>query len=296
MDIYDLQLLQLLLSEQSISRVANMMNLSQPAVTIRLGKMRDRFKDELLIRDGNNMILTNKAKSLIRPLQSILDDLDYLLPSETFNPKTNASTFNLYVSDTFSSLALSPILKKINQSNPDHIINVLMFPALYQIQRNFDFTHADLIIGILNNIDSFLAEELLEDSLIIGYRNYPLPQSLDYETYTNIPHIVFGFEDEQNKFLDYLTRPDPRNIYARVTSLSAALEIMDDQCIIVTSNSIAKTFNLNTFPLPFKTNPIKLCAFYPQRLKYDAKNKWLRQLCKEVTQKEMQKLLRNKNS
>ncbi|WP_440652036.1 LysR family transcriptional regulator [Cysteiniphilum sp. 19S12-1] len=169
MDIYDLQLLQLLLSEQSISRVANVMNLSQPAVTIRLGKMRDRFKDELLIRDGNQMVLTNKAKSLITPLQNILDDIDYLLPSEAFSPAKNASTFNLYVSEHFSYLALRPILQQISQSNPNHIINVRTFPVLYQIQQNFDFSHADLVIGILNNLDSFIGDNILEDTLVIAY-------------------------------------------------------------------------------------------------------------------------------
>ncbi|WP_192485282.1 MULTISPECIES: LysR family transcriptional regulator [Cysteiniphilum] len=291
MDISDLQILQLLLSEQSISRVANVMNLSQPAVTIRLGKMRDRFKDELLIRDGNNMLLTNKAKSLIKPLQNILDDIDYLIPAEEFIPEKTAATFKLYVSEHFSYLGLTSLLQQINKTNPNHIINVRTFPVIYQIQQKFDFTHADLVVGILNNLDSFNAELLFEDSLVIGYRNYPLPEKLDYDTYINLPHMLFSFDDDHNKFLHYLTRPDPRNIYSRVSTLSAALEIMDDQCIIVTANSLAKRFNLNTAPLPFETKPVMLQAFYPQRLKYDAKNKWLRQLCKEITQQETQRIL-----
>ena len=55
MDIKDYIVLQTLITERSISKTAKLINMSQPAVTLRLNKMRNELKDQILVRNGHNM-------------------------------------------------------------------------------------------------------------------------------------------------------------------------------------------------------------------------------------------------
>ena len=58
-------------------------------------------------------------------------------------------------------------------------------------------------------------------------------------------------------------------------------QLLKDRYVITITRIFADFVGLNYVKLPFKTNKIAMTIAYPERLEHNAKNKWLRTLCKE---------------
>src|SRR5215831_9721072 len=99
----DLNLLlafQVLLEERNVTRAARRLNISQPAMSAALSRLREYFQDDILTVQGKQMHPTAQAESLAGPVRKFLADLDALLTrSAAFDPSTTQRTFRLVASD-----------------------------------------------------------------------------------------------------------------------------------------------------------------------------------------------------
>ena len=84
--------LDMLLREQSVSRAAQRMSISQSAMSHSLARLREALGDPLLVREGRTMKLTPLAEQLQKPLQNTLISLDHLLRDVgLFDPATSTT-------------------------------------------------------------------------------------------------------------------------------------------------------------------------------------------------------------
>lgn len=89
-----------LLREQSVTRAAARMGLSQPALSTSLGRLRRHFDDELLTRVGNTYQLTPLAVALQRRTVLALAGVERVFASQAvFDPATSRRTFTVLASD-----------------------------------------------------------------------------------------------------------------------------------------------------------------------------------------------------
>jgi LysR family nod box-dependent transcriptional activator len=79
LDLNQLVVLDALLREHSVSKAARRLNLSQPAVSSALGRLREYFNDEILIVQGKNMVPTPHAQNLAPLVAQILADIEALI-------------------------------------------------------------------------------------------------------------------------------------------------------------------------------------------------------------------------
>ena len=85
-----------LIKHQNVSKAANALGLSQPTVSIALKKLREVFKDPLLIRSNGRMTPTIRALSLEPEIQEIIHKVDALNKSEvSFEPATSEAKFSI---------------------------------------------------------------------------------------------------------------------------------------------------------------------------------------------------------
>jgi DNA-binding transcriptional LysR family regulator len=98
-----------LAEERNVSRAAQRLLLSQPAVSRALQRLRETFHDDLLIRTGSGYEPTPKGERLLRELSTTLPRLDRLLSGDEFDPNTEETTFRVAVTD-HASHVLSPII------------------------------------------------------------------------------------------------------------------------------------------------------------------------------------------
>lgn len=109
-DLNLLVVLDTLLAEQSVSKTAKRLGLSQPATSAALGRLRVALSDPILVREGARMMPTPRAQALAKPLREILSSLEKtLIAPSRFDPKTAQRTFKVATND-YCSFAIVPLL------------------------------------------------------------------------------------------------------------------------------------------------------------------------------------------
>ncbi len=93
LDLNLLRTLDVLLSENNVTRAAQRLNLSQPSVSIQLARLREMFADPLLMPGPRGMQPTARADELRQPLRAALAALEQAVaPVAPFNPAAAAET------------------------------------------------------------------------------------------------------------------------------------------------------------------------------------------------------------
>jgi LysR family nod box-dependent transcriptional activator len=125
LDLNLLVVLNALLTERSISRAAEKIYLSQPATSNALARLREYFKDELLVSSGRQLLLTPRAKELIEPVREVLMRIDTTIAAQPlFDPATETRTFTLLVSDYTTAVLVPSLLEALYREAPGLRINL----------------------------------------------------------------------------------------------------------------------------------------------------------------------------
>ncbi|MGR3806719.1 LysR family transcriptional regulator [Pasteurella testudinis] len=95
LDLNLLKALNALLQERNVTRAAERLALTQPAVSAMLNRLRHRFNDPLFVRAGHGMMPTDRALALAAPVQRILGDIAVLVQPAEFNPAELDLTFKI---------------------------------------------------------------------------------------------------------------------------------------------------------------------------------------------------------
>jgi len=145
LDLNLLVTLEVLLVECNLTRAAERLNLGQPAISNALAKLREHFDDELLTRQGREMMRTVFAQQLIKPLQDTLQQIKGVAMARPgFDPSTAALTFKIVASDFISIVLLGPLILQVERSAPHVRIEIL--PLTDDSIGKFSRGEADAII------------------------------------------------------------------------------------------------------------------------------------------------------
>lgn len=118
-DLNLLVVLDALLKEKSVTRAAERLNMSQPAMSAALGRLRQYLNDEVLVLHGRKMVPTAHARSMAPMVAQALSDIDALITASTvFDPGSSLRRFRICASDYVTVVLLSPLLAKLEQSAP----------------------------------------------------------------------------------------------------------------------------------------------------------------------------------
>jgi DNA-binding transcriptional LysR family regulator len=117
-------------SEGSVTRASQQLHLTQPAISHALNRLRQMFDDPLFVRQGQTMVSTPLARSIIEPVRQALRGLEMTLTDNgNFDPAQAVKLFNLALRDVLESTVLPPLLERITQQAPE--INL----AAIQVER-----------------------------------------------------------------------------------------------------------------------------------------------------------------
>ncbi|HQS68392.1 MAG: LysR family transcriptional regulator [Novosphingobium sp. 28-62-57] len=108
-----------LMETRSVSRAAEKLHLSQPAMSAALGRLREYFGDDLLVLTGKRMLPTAYAETLVPMVQETLRQVDALITTSTvFDPATSQRTFRLIASDYITAAVIAPLSRRLSQEAP----------------------------------------------------------------------------------------------------------------------------------------------------------------------------------
>jgi DNA-binding transcriptional LysR family regulator len=155
-----------LLEERNLTRAGEKTNLSQPAMSSALARLRRHFDDELLVRDGRRYELTPLAEKLLPDVRDALRQVERTLEARTeFNPATSTRTFSLVMSDYTVTVLVDPLLRRAHELAPGVGLTVHPLPPDLEESDRGMLQH-DLVIGPLGFTFPGESEEIFRDRYV----------------------------------------------------------------------------------------------------------------------------------
>jgi DNA-binding transcriptional LysR family regulator len=148
-DLNLLTALAALLEERNLTRAGEKTNMTQPAMSGALTRLRRHFDDELLVRDGREFRLTPLAERLLPDVRDALRQVERTLDARPeFDPATSTRTFSLVMSDYAVTVLIDPLLRRVQEVAPGVGLTISPLPPdLHESDRGL--LQHDLMIGPL---------------------------------------------------------------------------------------------------------------------------------------------------
>ena len=180
-----------LLEERHVSRAAERVRLSQPAMSRALHRLRRLFGDELLVRGPNGYSLTPRAERIHTQLATAVTQLEHLFAAENFDPASVEQSFRLAVSE-YSFSAFGPVLvRTILAQSPNSAVRCEPLDA-----HSFDKLDAgriDLLIYGRPAPGGYRSQHLFTDRYVcVVAADHPLARrrSVLLSQYLRWPHLI----------------------------------------------------------------------------------------------------------
>ncbi len=178
-----------LIEERSISRAARRLGLSAPAVSRSLGRLRELFADQLLIRTPSGHEITARAQALLDEMAVILPRIDRLISGLAFDPSRDKASFSLCATDNATQL-FGPILCRDLPAWPS--ISFVFSPWTDDRFVELDRNRLDLVLDArIDAVPDHLCSEFLFDDefVCVAATDSPHPDRLSMPQYLAADHI-----------------------------------------------------------------------------------------------------------
>jgi DNA-binding transcriptional LysR family regulator len=163
-----------LMQEQNLSRAAERLNMSQPAVSNALARLRQQLGETLFRRTARGMVPTTQAQALYGPIRQALHMLQIGLgPRDIFDPQTEHS-FKLSMNDYAQFRVLPELLSSLTTQAPRVSVSIQPDDA-DSLPKRLANGELDLALDYLHFDDPDLCYQPLaqEELVVIGRRGHP---------------------------------------------------------------------------------------------------------------------------
>ena len=272
--------------EGGITRAADKLHLSQPAVSHALARLRELFDDPLFERDGRRMVPTPKARGLIGTVQRSLRDLQIMFNDiERFDPASREKTFTLGMRDLLEASIL-PVLADYLTVDAPHIDISSVRLSRPDLEAELAAGVLDAAIDVLQPVsDAIHVRRIAQDRMVVVARhNHPgIGKKITLERYLNQGHIQLSSRRSGQSFEDVeLSRLGiNRTIRLRCQNAYAAFRIVSETDFLLTiaenyARNLAPQFNVQIVPMPLDTAAFDAYLYWHSNVDNDPGNMWLR--------------------
>lgn len=223
-----------LMVERNVTHAAKRLNITQPALSHSLKRLRETFNDELFSRTANGMIPTPKAQALHEAIVPALVTLRVALEGPVpFEPSTAEQTFTIGMPDSVALLVLPQLIVHLQQAAPGIRIIAVQYSPDEALRRTLS-GELDFAIGYYANSPAGgLAEKILssvQSYFAVVDRKNPLIKAgrLDRDAYLALPHVGVTLPGGLGTFIDTALESLglKRNIVVSVPSFSVVPAIV----------------------------------------------------------------------
>ncbi|HEY0826200.1 MAG TPA: LysR family transcriptional regulator [Ramlibacter sp.] len=170
LDLNLLRLFDAVYRTRNVSRAAELLDLTQPAASQGISRLRTLVQDPLFMRAAGGMRPTPKAQRLAGPVRQALAMLeDALGESAGFEPASSGRTFHIHMSDIGESRFLPELMTVLRERAPGVRVETRPVPR-EQITEALDTGRIDLAFGFLPMVKDTQRLKLLEDRYVVLLR------------------------------------------------------------------------------------------------------------------------------
>jgi DNA-binding transcriptional LysR family regulator len=271
------------MSEQSVSRAAQRLGMSQPALSNALNRLRFLLKDQLFRRTAEGMRPTSRALALGPPITRALKEIHQALEPAHFAPAHEPAVFRLALSDHATVTVLPRLLSLLELQAPQIRLRILPKRNL-ALEEQLDSGEVDFAVGIIPKLPRrFARHELYSDEYVcIMHRRHPLagrPISLtQFQTSEQLALRPLEFPSVIDQSLKRLKIS--RNVVLNVTQYLAVPNALQRRNLIACMlRTLSEQFSPKEFyvsPLPFALPLMKISLVWCRARTQHAANAWMR--------------------
>jgi DNA-binding transcriptional LysR family regulator len=290
---FDLNLLRVLVAlhrTRSVSRAAAELNLSQPATSLALGRLRKSFGDPLFVRSPAGMLPTPRCTELADAASKALADIDgSVLHQSAFDPATSQRDFVVTMADVGELHFLPRLMAHLARSAPRCNLRCEPF-ATRELEAALEDGRCDLALGFFPNLErpGLYVQQLFMHSLVCLVRaHHPQVQSsrISMRRFLDLSHAVVHPMGRSHELFEALLKEKGYRRRVQLMSvhfLSVPAIIAATDLIVTVPRSIADYYarleNLRIVEPPINIKPYALKQFWHQRYHTDPAVRWLREL------------------
>ncbi|RYY82597.1 MAG: LysR family transcriptional regulator, partial [Comamonadaceae bacterium] len=169
-DLNLLRLFDAVYRTRNVSRAAELLDLTQPAASQGLTRLRTLIHDPLFMRGAGGVQPTPKAHRLAEPVRQALATLEQALgETADFDPATSTRTFRIHMSDIGESRFVPDLMVALRERAPGVRIETRPLPR-EQINEALDAGRIDFAFGFLPMVRDTQRIELLKDRYVVLLR------------------------------------------------------------------------------------------------------------------------------
>ena len=287
-DLNQLVLFQQLMVERRVSKVADKLGLTQPAVSNTLAKLRRQFGDDLFVRTPTGMMPTPFAEQLAEPVGYALGMIHSGLNQHSrFEPASVKRSFTIGMTDIGEIVFLPELVERLRQQAPGVSLSTVRTTAT-NLREDMEAGKVDLAIGPLPQLKAgFFQRRLFQQRYVCLFRKgHPLDRKrLSLADFKAAEHLVIVSAGTGHGKVDELIQRAgvERRMRLTVPHFVSVGHILrrSDMLATVTerlAESLAEPFDLRYLPHPIELPEVAINVFWHATVHRSSAHQWLRGL------------------
>ena len=285
-DLNQLVLFQQLMVERSVSKAAEKLGLTQPAVSNTLAKLRRQFGDDLFVRTPTGMMPTPLAEQLAEPIGYALGMIHSGLNQHSrFDPASVKRSVTIGMTDIGEIVFLPALVERLRQQAPGVALSTVRTTAT-NLRDDMEAGKVDLAIGPLPQLKAgFFQRRLFQQRYVCLFRKgHALDRKrLSLEDFQAAEHLIIVSAGTGHGKVDDLIRRAGVERSVRLTiphyvSVGHLLQRSDMLATVTErlAESLAEPFNLSFRPHPIDLPEIAINVFWHAKVHRSPAHQWLR--------------------
>lgn len=301
-DLNLLVYLDVLLRERNVTKAANQLGISQPAMSNGLRRLRQLFDDPLLVRTSEGMTPTERATQLAPLVRDVLVDIEKAVqPQTSFDPTNSDRVFRIMASDYTESTLIPSLLRELREQAPGVCLDILTPSDVSFL--DVEQGRVDMVINRFDTMpQSFHQTTVWEDSYacLLSADN-PIKDDFSLDAYLEAQHVWVSKtgmgvgvginpKDEQRLgWVDEALRKSgkKRQISVFTRHYQAAMLLAEQKDLVVTipkraAQVKAQNPRVVILPPPFDIPSFELKMAWSPLLQHNPAHQWMRRLVTSV--------------
>ena len=284
LDLNLLRVFDAVLREKGVTAAAARLELTQPAVSNALARLRAVFGDALFVRTPSGMEPTPFARGVAEPVRQALALLDTALAhGPGFDPPTATRAFRFYMSDLGQVEFLPPLVERVQRLAPSVRLEAVSFD-LEHIADGLGSGALDLAMGFLPALGPPIERRaLFRDPYVCLMRaDHPI-SVLTRKRFMDASHVLVTYRGGGHRVIEEaLERAGvARRIALRVPHFTVVPMVLERTDLILTLPArVGRVYErrgrLKQFPVPISIPPAEVAVHWHERFDADPGNRWLR--------------------
>jgi len=290
LDLQQLRVLNALFREHSLTKAAEALNTTQPAISKSLARMRRYFDDPLFIRVASGMDPTPKALELEGQIRALLEGIDLLRRENVpFDPRKSDRTFSFFGVDAAFLVLVPQLIQLLADLAPDVRLRAVQLDAQH-LHSALESGDVDLAVGVFPSLAQGIRRQRLFSATYMSLARKGNPRlgvAPQFGEFVKERHVLLTTagtghaHQATERVLEELI--PARNIIVRVPGFAAAALVAKQIDAIATlpgpvAALLARELDMQLMRVPADLPKFEVAQYWHERYDREPGNRWLRSL------------------